>query len=227
VEEARPSLGYMFPRTEDNMRKWNGWWRIANIEQFVTFFLIGLASLVAFSVLAYSTLPIGEDLGEDFAFLQYEGEVLKDQIAPWFGTGFFLAGTFALLSTNLGIIDYTCRLAADSLKVNALKDSPFWSESKIYFLFVWSMIAVGSSILLLGLDQPLILVIIASSIAGVMMFIYSALLIQLNRKALPEEIKLKGVRHIVMWISFLFFGFFTALLVWDQRGLFLQLFGLG
>lgn len=226
-EEARPSLGYMFPRTEENMRRWNGWWRVANIEQFFTFFVIGLASLIVFSVLAYSTLPIGEDLGEDFAFLQREGEVLKEQIAPWFGTGFFLAGTFALLSTNLGIIDYTCRLAADSLKVNALKDSTFWSESKIYFAFVWAMIAVGSSILMLGLNQPLVLVIIASSIAGVMMFIYSALLIQLNRKALPEEIKLKGVRHIVMWISFFFFGFFTVLLFWDQRDLILQLFGVG
>jgi hypothetical protein len=48
------------------------------------------------------------------------------------------------------------------------------------------------------------------------MFIYSILLIQLNRKALPEQIKIRGVRLAVMTISVLFFGVFSVLLVYDQ-----------
>lgn len=214
-EEAAPATGYFFRQDEENMRRWRAWWRVANIEQFLTFFCIGLASLIVFSVIAYSLLEVGEITVGDFEFIQLQGERLGEAVAPWFGTFFFLAGTFALFSTNLGIIDYTCRLIADQLKINALKESTFWSESKIYFVFVWTMIAVGSAILISGLNQPLILVVIASSIAGVMMFIYSALLIQLNRK-LPGELKLQGVRHVVMWLSFIFFGFFSVLLLWDQ-----------
>lgn len=137
-------------------------------------------------------------------------------MAPWFGTAFWAAGTFALFSTNLGIIDYTCRLVADQLKINALRDSTFWTESKIYALFVWAMLAVGAAILLLGLDKPFILVVIASSIAGVQMFIYSGLLAMLNRRALPNRVKVGGVRLAVLVLSFIFFGFLSVLLVIDE-----------
>ncbi|PXY22163.1 Nramp family divalent metal transporter [Prauserella muralis] len=217
-EEARPSLGYLFPTDRENMRRWKGWWKVANWEQFITFFLIGVATLVVLSVLAYSTLPVGQVEQEDLAFLLLEGQVLQDVVAPWFGTAFWAAGTVALFSTNLGIIDYTCRLVADQLKVNALKDSHFWSESKIYAAFVWLMIVVGSAILLAGVDQPFLLVVISSSIAGVQMFIYSGLLILLNRKGLPKPIRIGGVRLAVLAVSFVFFGFLSVLLVLDNLG---------
>jgi hypothetical protein len=217
-EEARPSLGYMFPTDEENMRRWRAWWKVANWEQFITFFLIGVVSLVILSVLAYSTLPIGQVQEEDLAFLLREGQTLQDTVAPWFGTAFWVAATIALFSTNLGIIDYTCRLIADQFKINALKDSEFWTESRIYVAFVWLMIIVGSLILLAGVDQPFVLVVIASSIAGVQMFIYSGLLIMLNRKALPKELRIGGIRLAVLGVSFLFFGFLSVLLVLDNLG---------
>jgi formate/nitrite transporter FocA (FNT family) len=56
------------------------------------------------------------------------------------------------------------------------------------------------------LEQPLVVLVISSSIAGVMMFIYSMLLIQLNRKARPEPIRIRGVRLAVMAFSVVFFG---------------------
>jgi hypothetical protein len=217
-EEARPSLGYMFPTDDENMRRWRGWWKVANWEQFITFFLIGVLSLIVLSVLAYSTLPIGQVQQEDLAFLQTEGQALQEIVAPWFGTAFWAAATVALFSTNLGIIDYTCRLIADQFKINALRDSQFWSESRIYVAFVWLMIVVGSLILLVGVDQPFVLVVIASSIAGVQMFIYSGLLIMLNRRALPKELQVGGIRLAVLAVSFLFFGFLSVLLVLDNLG---------
>jgi hypothetical protein len=215
-EEAAAATGYTFATDEENMRRWRGWWSVANKEQFITFFVIGLTSLIVLSVLTYSTVDVGSDLGEEFAFIEAEGNTLKDVIAPWFGTGFFLCGAVALFSTNLGILDYTSRLCADQLKINLARDSTFWSESKIYFAIVWGMIAFGVLVLLSGLEQPLVLLVISSSIAGVMMFIYSILLIQLNRKALPDPIKISGVRLGVMGFSVLFFGVFSVLLVYDE-----------
>jgi hypothetical protein len=217
-EEARPSLGYMFPTDDENMRRWRGWWKVANWEQFITFFLIGVLSLVILSVLAYSTLPVGQVAARDLEFLFLEGETLQDVVAPWFGTAFWIAATIALFSTNLGIIDYTCRLIADQFKINALKDSRFWTESRIYVAFVWLMIVVGSLILVSGIDQPFVLLVIASSIAGVQMFIYSGLLMMLNRMALPRELRIGGIRLAVLGISFLFFGFLSVLLVLDNLG---------
>jgi hypothetical protein len=214
-EEAVPSTGYFFRQTDENMRRWRGWWKVANWEQFIIFFLIGVISLIIFSVLTYATVPVGEVEEQSLDFIRVEGQTMSDTIAPWFGIAFWLAGTVTLFSTNLGILDYTSRLIADQIKINAFSESEFWTESKLYALFVWTMVIVGSVILTSGLEQPLVLLVIASSIAGIMMFLYSMLLIKLNRN-LPGELKLTGVRHVVMWISVLFFGFFSVVLVWDQ-----------
>ena len=215
-EEADAAIGYTFTPDDENMRRWRGWWSVANKEQFITFFLIGVTSLIVLSVLTYATVGVGADLGEDFDFIQAEGNALKDDIAPWFGTAFWICGSICLFSTNLGILDYTSRLIADQLKVSAMRESTFWSESKIYFAAVWTMIVFGCIVLLSGLEQPLLLLVISSSIAGVMMFIYSMLLIQLNRRALPQQIKISGVRLAVMAFSVLFFGVFSVLLVYDE-----------
>ncbi|MCT2582181.1 Nramp family divalent metal transporter [Actinophytocola gossypii] len=215
-EEAKPSLGYTFPLDEENMRRWRGWWKVANREQFITFFVIGVVSLVVLSVLAYSTVGVGRADQEDLEFLFLEGQILQDSVAPWFGTAFWAAATLALFSTNLGIIDYTSRLIADQLKIHAAKDSSFWTESKIYVGAVWLMIVVGSIILLSGVDQPFVLVVISSSIAGVQMFIYSGLLIMLNRRALPRQLRISGVRLAVIAAAFLFFGFLSVMLVIDN-----------
>ncbi len=51
------------------------------------------------------------------------------------------------------------------------------------------------------------------------MLIYAGLLIMLNRKALPKELRVGGIRLAVLAVSFLFFGFLSVLLVVDELGL--------
>jgi hypothetical protein len=53
------------------------------------------------------------------------------------------------------------------------------------------MITISSVIILTGIG-PVVLLIIAFSGAGFVMALYSTMLIVLNRRALPVEIKLKG-----------------------------------
>ena len=168
------------------MRRWNGWWKVANQEQAVTFWLIGTLGIVVLSVLAYSTV-FGEDTGEDFDFIEAEGDALKIEVAPWFGTVFWLAGFFKLLSTMLGNFDYVSRITADAVKINAAPESTLWSESRIYAATVWVLIIVGIAILLTFTEQPLVLLVIGSALSAIVMFIYSILLIVLNRKALPGD----------------------------------------
>jgi hypothetical protein len=203
-EEARPSLGYKFPINEENMRRWRGWWKVANMEQLITFYAIGLLALISLSVLAYSTLGVRPGAPADLEFLKTEGEVLGNVIAPWFMTFFFAAASIKLFSTNLGILDWVSRLTADSLKVSWLKGSQFWSESKVYLTVVWTMITIGTIIILTGIE-PLVLLIIAASGGGIVMAFYSTLLIVLNRRALPEQIKLRSYRLVAIAITSVFF----------------------
>jgi hypothetical protein len=63
---------------------------------------------------------------------------------------------------------------------------------------------VGSVIIRIGIE-PVILPILASSGGGFVMALYSTMLIVLNRRALPDEIRLKGWRLPIIAITAVFF----------------------
>src|SRR5215218_5529274 len=123
-EEARPSIGYKFEVDEENMSRWRNWWRVANQEQLLTFYILGLATLIGLSVLLYSTLGIvnvPESQAGSIEFLRTEAQALAKQLGTWFEYFFYFAGFAVLFSTNVGIVDWVSRLTADALKVNFLK----------------------------------------------------------------------------------------------------------
>jgi hypothetical protein len=214
-EVAAPSLGYMVPSTKENERRWREWWRIANWEQLITFWFIGALLLVSLSVLVISTIGTNTGLEEGLSFLQEEGRALGELIGPWFTTAFYVAGFLMLFSTNIGVIDYVSRLTGDSLKVTFLKESSFWSESKIYITVVWIMIIAGSGIIWTGIE-PVLLLIISSAGGGFVMAIYSVLIIMLNRRHLPEFAKLKGWRLPVMILIAMFYIAFSLFLIYQM-----------
>ena len=216
VEEAAPSAAaFIFEPNAANMTRWRRWWRFANLEQALTFVLVTLATIALTSMLAHSTLYGRPDLPNNVSFLLREGQQLQSIVAPWFGVLFWGIGAFSLFATAMGIIDYTSRLAADLLKTTYLSASPL-SESRIYFRLVWGMVALGAAILMGGFDQPLVLLVISACTGGAIMFLYSFLLILLNRRALPAEIAPNPFRVATMVWSTLFFGILSALTIWQQ-----------
>ena len=216
VEEAAPvAVSFMFETTPENMTRWRRWWRFANVEQLLTFVLVTLATIALTSMLAHSTLYGRPDLPNNVSFLLREGQQLQTLVAPWFGVLFWAVGAFSLFATAMGIIDYTSRLAADIIKTTYLAESPL-SESRIYFRLVWGMVALGASIIAGGFDQPLVLLVISACTGGAIMFIYSALLIMLNRRALPAAIRPNPYRIATLVWSTLFFGILSALTIWQQ-----------
>jgi hypothetical protein len=211
--EAAPSTGFVFEPTDQNLARWRSWWRFANKEQLYTFVLITFVSIVFTSLLAYSTVFGKDDLPDDIAFLQVEGEQLKEAVGDWFGSFFWLIGAIALFLAALGIVDYTSRLAADVLKTSYVRKA---NESRLYFGLVWGLVAIGILVLLVGFDQPLVLIVISACVGGVMMFFYSALLILINRRILPEPIRIRGARLVALGWSFALFGVLSVLTVADQ-----------
>ena len=214
-EVAAPSLGYMVPATPENERRWRRWWRIANQEQLITFWFVGALLLVSMAVLVFSTVGVDPALESELTFLQAEGQVLGEVVAPWFTTAFYVAGFLMLFSTNIGVVDYVSRLTGDSLKVTFLKDSTFWSESKIYIATVWLLIVIGSGIIWTGIE-PIVLLVISSAGGGFVMAVYSVLIIVINRRLLPGFAKLRGWRLPVMIFVALFYVAFSVFLIYQM-----------
>ena len=222
-DEARPSTGYIFPQTEENLSRWRGWWRVANWEQLVTFFALGALSIILMSMIAYSTV-FGQNIGENIDFFRNEGLALGETVGPWFEMFFYLVGAISLLAGAMGILDYVGRCVSDVLRSSYLAESTFWTEARLYFAAVWLLVALNIANILFFSSQPLVLLLAQSSLSGIVMFVYSILLIQLNRRALPEAIKVRGARLGAMIWSVLAFGVLSALLVYAQVG---DLFGGG
>jgi hypothetical protein len=220
-EEAAPSgRGYVFRPDEYNLARWRTWWRRANIEQFVSFFVIGAITIVVFSMVAYSTVFEHPQVQEDnFDFIEIQGNVLADSVGGWFGTLFWTIGAISLFGAAFGIIDYVSRLVADVLRVGYLRESARWTESRLYFAVVWGIIAFGTAILLAGFDQPLTLVVLAAALSGGVMFIYSMLLIAINRRFMPTALKIRGVRLLALIWAIGLFGVMSVLVAMDEAGL--------
>ena len=96
------------------------------------------------------------------------------------------------------------------------------SESRMYFWLVWGMVGLGCSILLAGMSQPLTLLVISASTGGVMMFLYSFMLIKLNKRMLPPAIRIDSFRTATLVWSTLLFGSLAIYTIYDQAQRFLR-----
>jgi hypothetical protein len=214
-EEAAEGGRFRFEPDERNLERWRRWWRFANVEQALTFVAITVLTIAFMSMLSYSTVFGQKDLPDDIGFLQVEGQRLNDLVGSWMGPLFWSIGAFSLFAASMGIVDYTSRLAADVLKTAYRPQS---SESRMYFGVVWGLVAVGVLILLVGLDQPLVLLVISACVAAVTMFVYSILLLITNRRYLPDAIRIRSYRVGALVFAAAFFGVLSAITIVDQVG---------
>jgi hypothetical protein len=211
--EAAPSTGYVFEPTPANLDRWQRWWRFANVEQLSTFVLITFVTITFTSLLAYATVYGQEGLANSIDFVRVEGEILQERVGAWFGVLFWFIGAFSLFAAATGIVDYTSRLAADVLRTSYLKGH---NESRLYFVLVWGLVVIGIVVLLAGLTQPLVLLVISACVGGLMMFMYSALLIVLNRRVLTPEIRPGAGRVAALVWAFVLFGVLSLLTLVQQ-----------
>lgn len=183
--EVVADVGSHFEHTDDNLRRWRDWWRLADREHMLNFYLLSVVSLMMLSLIAYSTARGTPDLAEGFAFIRAEGEFIGARYGDWMQHTFHWMGIAILLTTELGLLDACARISTDIIKVNWLRDSQVWTDSRLYYTLLWAQIGIGCIIMLVGLvvpglSQPLVLFVLSASLNGGVMLIYSALLLWLS-----------------------------------------------
>lgn len=192
----KATAGYVFVPDAANLTRWQRWWKFANAEQLVSFVLITIITIWFMSMVAHATI-FGSDVPNSIGFIKIEGDVLGGLVGGWFKMLFWFVGALSLFAASFGIIDYTARLASNTVKTAYMRKSLF-SESKLYASVVWGLCLIGSGVLLIGLNQPLVLLIISAVVGSLQMCVYSGLLVHMNRKSLPAMIKIRGPRVYIM-----------------------------
>ena len=214
-EEAVGEVGVRFGSSPANLERWRVWWRRANIEHFFSFYVLCIVSLALLCLLTYSLLEPGAPVAEGFGFIQAQSHALGARFGPFARHIFLLAGIAVLFSTELALLDAVTRVLADILHVGWRRASS-WSLSRLYMAILWGMIAFGIGVVALGLNQPLLLLVLSASLNAFVMFLYSGLLLWLNLRSFRGPVRPHPVRCIALAGSLVFFGYFSGLTLWAQ-----------
>ena len=226
-EEPIADVGFHFPHTPENMRRWRDWWRAANIEHFFSFYLTCVVSLMLLALISYSLfygpdgklIPGVERFGSDMDFVYGEAELIRDKftnptVGNLFRYLFFAMGMALLFTTELGVLDATARISADIIKINVLRENSAWTLARLYFAILWTEIILSVFILSMGaiypnFSQPLFLLKTSAALNGLVMCVYSALLLYLNAKIMPRTIAITPLRFVMLIWACAFFGYFS------------------
>lgn len=218
--EATSEFGYQFPPTEQNLARWRRWWINACWEHFLSFFVTCAVCLTLLTLIAYCltynaegvrTTPSGV---EGLDFIAAEASQLSVELAPIARILFLLMGIAILLTTEFGVLDAITRISTDVIKVRWLRESPYWTESRLYYALLWALILLGSLTLLVA-GSALSQIKYAAAMNGGVMFLYSFILVYLNRRNLPSQISMPLWRLGIMLAVVAFFGFFTVKTIFD------------
>jgi hypothetical protein len=178
TDTSRPDMG----TGAETERRWRRWLTLSRREHVLLFvagncFTIIFLSLIFFYLLGRSTGVQG------LAFLQ----VATDRLSETVGSGashLFVAVAVAILFTSeIGIIDITSRLAAGI--VHSTFRPRRLSASFVYHLVVWIEIIIGIALTALDPRQPFWFLVTSGVLNVLVMAIYSALVLLLNRRTLP------------------------------------------
>lgn len=228
--ETIAETGFQFSNTPENQGRWQAWWRRSNQEHAFSFLLPCLLSLVLLTLVSYilfydtdGVLMVdAEKYDKGLGFIWGEAQRLTEVIGPAAKVLFLVMGIAILLTTEFGVLDVASRISSDIVKVAWLRGAAGWSESRLYYLFLWGTILLGSCILMAGqwgYDLGAFgLFKLTAAMNGGVMFLYSGILLYMNRTRLPVGVRIGGWRMAIMVWAVLFFGLFCVWAACDVIG---------
>jgi len=192
-----------------NIKRFNKWWRLINLEHFLVFFSAGLVTILLLALLSFSTtfgLPDTQS-GINFVFLQ--AQVIGVRLLPFIGTLFLIVVALMLFATHLSVLDATSRILSENLLLTFPRRLKPQKMRLLFYLVLWAQIITGICIFLFGIKEPLTLLTISAVLNAVAMFVHLGLTLWLNTTILPKVLRPKLFRRAAMALAFLFFGAFS------------------
>jgi MFS family permease len=199
--------GFAFRPTPQNLRRWRGWWRVIQLEHFLTF-VVGL--LVVATVLM--TVAAAFAAGTTTTGIDMWLTVIVPQLS---GAGAVLVPFVlfvALFTTEYAIVESFVRNSADIIYESYGRRAG-WELPSIFLVTLTAFTLWGIAIILLPFEQPFFLLVVGAAMSGVMMWPYIALTLVINTDRLPRYLQPGWPRVVVMWWATGFFGYFSTLVV--------------
>ncbi len=208
--------GSRFEVNEESLASFKKWWRNINIEHFVIFWITGGITIALLGLLSYTTVFGLEGNKQGIGFVINEGKVIGEKLFPFAGTFFLIVGGLMLFGTQLTVFDATSRILSENIVISAHEKLSERNIPKVYYIVLWLQILAGIVILLLGFTEPLALLVTAAMLNAVAMFVHIGLTLWLNSTSLDKALRPSLIRKSAMLLAFLFYGGFSAFVVYDR-----------
>lgn len=210
--------GKTFVINKINLKRFEAWWKVINIEHGLVFWLTGLLTIVMLSMLAYSTVFEGTDGHQGLAFLFEEAKIIGLRTIPVAGIVFLLICFLMLFSTQLSVLGATSRIMSENLVIFDQKKFKVSDLAKYYYGFLWVEIVMAGIIVMLGVAEPLLLVTISAGLNAVAMLVYAVLILWMNSSELDKKLRPSRLRVGVMTIVIVFLLIFCGVTIKDILG---------
>lgn len=210
--------GESFETNPENLGRFRAWWKSVNLEHLLVFWFIGSVSMLLLMLLAHSTVFGDAGNAQGISFVLKEGAAISQRLFAGAGSLFLLVVSVMLFQTQLGVMDSTSRIMSENFALIKLEKSQDKTAhlSKIYFFFVWAQIVFGTILFLAGVYEPKTLIVLGAVINAFAMFVHIGLVFVLNHRSLPKELRPGILRKAIIAVIFLFFGFFSAVVLLDK-----------
>lgn len=170
------------PDDEPTVARWKRWITLIRREHAILF-IGGNVFTMVFIALVFFTLLEGRTSAQGTTFLLDATTRLGAEFGPVAAALLVAIGFAIFFTSELGIIDVTSRIAA-AIVHDAVRPTRL-SASAIYHLFVWGEVLAGTLLIAADPRQPIWFLVTSAVLNTVVMAIYIALLLVLNRRDLP------------------------------------------
>jgi hypothetical protein len=201
--------GFSFKPDAESMRRWRGWQRIVNADQWGVFCVGSLLGMALPALLYVTLIPRGVDisgLGIAAVLAENIGARVSRALAPVIG----LLGVWILFKTQLDIIEGTTRSVTELLWT-AHARMRTWRGGDVravYYTVLGAIVLWG--VIALSLAPPLLLLQLGANVAGVVLVVASLHVLYLNTRLLPIELRPPLWRRAVLVVMALFYSFFVV-----------------
>jgi len=211
--------GATFEENEKNMARFRLWWRRINIEHAVVFWATGAVTMVLLALLSFSTVYGSARGAEGIGFVLTQAEIVGTSLVPIFGTLFLVVAALMLFSTQFSVMDATSRIMAENLVISSQSRFRIEKLQLFYYSFLWVQIGAGIIIFGSGLNEPLALVTLSAVLNAFTMFVYSGLMIWLNKTSLRKALQPNWWRLGAVGAAMVFYGVFSMFTILQRARL--------
>lgn len=211
-------IGYMFPANPTNVQRFRDWFRFVKQDQVIFFWIGNTLTMFLFMFGALVVLfpkgivPAESQLVWDLAL------ILEDSMGTWGRHLFLIIGISALFSSVLGGMDGGVRLWVDLLHTNFAFMRRF-AANKMYLglalglsslgvLATWFFTVYGVGVL----D----FFFISATLAGFAMAAYVPMILYMNLRYLPVEIRPGAINIVMLGIGAIIYNAFAFYTLWTK-----------